>query len=58
MKAACSESHPKHMIKNAGSEYSNQIQDPTTIVAHLSSSFGCNTFWLRVQSCELDQNTK
>jgi hypothetical protein len=58
MKAACSESHTKHMIKTAGSENSNQIQDPTTTVAHLSSSCGCNTFWLRVQSCELDQSAK
>jgi len=60
MKAACTDSHTKHMIKKAGSEDSNQIQDPTTttIVARLSSSCGCNTFGLRVQSCELDQSTK
>ena len=58
MKAACSESHTKHMIKKTGSEDSNQIQDPITIVAHLSSSCECNTFWLRAQSCDLDQSTK
>jgi hypothetical protein len=58
MKAACSESHTEHMIKKAGSEDSNQIQDPTTIVAHLSSKYGYNTFWLRGNSCKLDQSTK
>jgi hypothetical protein len=58
MKATCSESHTKHMIKKAGSEDSNHIQDPTMIVAHLSSSCGCNTFWLHVQRCEFDQSTK
>ena len=56
MKAACTNSHTKHLIKKAGSEDSNQIQDPTTTttVAHLSSICGCNTFWLCVQLCELD----
>jgi hypothetical protein len=58
MKAACSESHTKHMIKKTGSEDSNQIQDPITIVAHLSSSCDCNTFWLLAQSCDLDQSMK
>jgi hypothetical protein len=58
MQAACSESHTKYMIKKVGIDDSNQIQDPTMIVAHLSSSCGCNMFWLRVQSCELDQSMK
>jgi len=46
------------MIKKAGSEDSNQIQDPTTIIALLSNKCGYNTFWLRGHSCELDQSTK
>jgi hypothetical protein len=58
MKATCSDSHTKHMIKKAGSEDSNHIQDPTMIVAHLSSSCGCNTFYLCVQRCEFDQSRK